>query len=169
MRFLAPSVVTLALTFVAVTQERPRSTTGTSPTNADRTETPQTDTQSIIRIETDLFRATKVTIDPIVIDKIVADDWVSMTPTGRGWGKAESMEHLRQHSGELPPYSAQQQDLEVFLFGDTAVATFVEVYTAKPDKNLPWQTLQTDGTDVFVRNGGIWKLRMSRASPHLQQ
>jgi hypothetical protein len=79
------------------------------------------------------------------------------------------MEHWRQHSGELPPYSGEQWGLEVFLFGDTAVATFIEVDTAKPDKNLPWQKLETDGTDVFVRNDGIWKLRMSRASPHLDQ
>ena len=77
------------------------------------------------------------------------------------------MEHLHQHRGELQPYSAQQQDLQVFLFGSTAVATYVEEDTAKPDQHLLWgNKLQTDATDVFVKDGGIWKLRLSRGSPH---
>jgi hypothetical protein len=153
---------------VDVAQERPRSTPGTSLTNARGTEPPQTDTQSVVQIETDLFRA-KMTSDPIVIGKVLAADWVNSTPTGHRWGSLNSWNTCRQHSGELPPYSSRQQDLEVFLLGDTAVATYFEVRTAKPDKNLPWSTLQTDMTDVFVKSAGIWQLRMSRASPHLEQ
>jgi ketosteroid isomerase-like protein len=134
------------------------------------TKTPQSETQSVLQVETALFRA-KMTTDPVVIGNFVADDWVNIAPTGwdRGWGKAPLMEHLRQHSGERPPYSGRQQDLEVFVFGDTAVATYVEVDTAEPDKNLPRKTQQLDGTDVFVKSDGVWKLRLSRASPHLQQ
>ncbi len=156
MRCLIFEGIVLALSFpVAFAQATPASS-------------PQTDTQSIIQTETDLFTA-KMNSDPEVIGRALADDWVNMTPTGRGWGKAELTEHLRQHSGERPPYTAQQQSLEVFLFGDTAVATYVEVDTAKPDANLPTKTLQIDLTDVFVKTDGKWKLRMSRASPHLQQ
>ena len=159
MRLLVNLIVILTLTAVTVAQERPRSAS----------ETQQSDTESLIQLEKDLFRA-KMTSDPEVIGKVLADDWVNITPTGRGWGKPELIERLHQHPGELPPYSAQQQDLQVFLFGNTAVAAYFEEDTAKPDQHLPWgNKLQTDVTDVFVKDGGTWKLRMSRASPHFQQ
>ena len=57
----------------------------------------------------------------------------------------------------------------MFVFGDTAVAVYVEVDTAKPGANLHFSTLHTDATDVFVKAGGEWKLKMSRGSPRLQQ
>jgi hypothetical protein len=63
----------------------------------------------------------------------------------------------------------RQEDLKVFVFGDTAVAVYVEVDTAMPGANLSFDTLHTDATDVFVKAGGQWKLKMSRGSPRLQQ
>jgi uncharacterized protein DUF4440 len=106
-----------------------------------------------------------MTSDPEVIGKLVANDWVNYSPDGQSSGKPELMEHLRQQPGQLPPIVGRQEDLKVFLFGDTAVAVYVE----EPGTNLPFSTLQTDATDVFVKVGGEWKLRMSRGSPRLQQ
>ena len=85
---------------------------------------------------------------------------VNISPTGREGSKAGIMQHLRQHPGELPPFAGQQQDLQVYVFGNTGVATYVEELTAKPDQHLPWSKLQTDGTDVFVKDSGTWKLRL---------
>ncbi len=161
MRLLVNPIMILILTIVIVAQ------TGAAPATGG-TETQHSDTESLVQIEKDLFKA-KMTTDPEVIGKVLADDWVNFTPTGRGWGKPELMEHLRQNSGQHPPYSSQQQDLQVFLFGNTAVAIYFEDQTAKPDQHLSWSKLQTDVTDVFVKDGGTWKLRMSRASPHFQQ
>ena len=161
MRPLANSIAILILTAVIFAQ------TGPAPATS-ATKMQHSDTESLVQIEKDLLKA-KLTSDPEAIGKFLADDWVNFSPTGRGWGKPELMEHLRQHSGEVAPFSARQEDLQVFLFGDTAVAVYLEVDTAKPGTNLPFSTLQTDATDVFVKDVGTWKLRMSRGCPHLQQ
>jgi ketosteroid isomerase-like protein len=159
MRLLVNSIAILI--FTVVTGAR----TGQAPGG---TKTQRSATESIVQIEKDLFKA-KMTSDPEMIDKFVADDWVNYSPDGLSSRKSELMEILRQHPGKLPPFVGRQEDLKVFLFGDTAVAVYVEVDTAKPGENLPFSTLQTDATDVFVKAGGEWKLRMSRGSPHLQQ
>jgi hypothetical protein len=74
------------------------------------------------------------------------------------------VQHMREHAGEAPPFSAKYQDMQVFLFGDTAVAVYVRVNTARAGANLPWQVLRSDSTDVFTKSSGGWKLRMSRGS-----
>jgi len=101
-------------------------------------------------------------------DKVFADDWVNLEPDRRGPGKPEMMEFLHRlfQDKKTPPKpfpDKQQRDLQVFLFGATAVATYFEEDTAKPDQH------SLDVTDVFVKDGGTWKLRLSRASPHFQQ
>lgn len=129
------------------------------------TETQHSDTESIVQIEKDLFKAQAMG-DPEVVGlagKVLADDWVNLEPDRRGPGKPEMMELLHQHSGQLPPSSFQQQGLQVFLFGNTAVATYFEGDTGKPDEH------PVDVTDVFVRDDGTWKLRLTRGSLHFQQ
>ena len=137
---------------------------------AGRTETQHSDSESLIQIEKDLFKA-HWTSDPEVVemvDKVFADDWVNLEPDRRGPGKPEMMEllnRLYRDKKALPkPYpDMQQRDLQVFLFGNTAVATYFYEDTAKPDQH------PTDVTDLFMKDGGAWKLRLSRASPHFQQ
>lgn len=134
------------------------------------TETQRSDTESLIQIEKDLFKA-HWTSDPEVVemvDKVFADDWVNLEPDRRGPGKPEMMDLLhrlyRDKNAFPKPYpDMQQRDLQVFLFGNTAVATYLYEDTAKPDQH------PADVTDVFVKDSGTWKLRLTRASPHFQQ
>jgi hypothetical protein len=133
------------------------------------TEARRSDTESVIQIEKDLFKA-HWTNDPEVVglaDKVLADDWVNLEPDRRGPGKPEMMEllhRLYQDKKTLPkPFpDKQQRDLQVFLFGNTAVATYIEEDTAKPDQ------YPLDITDVFVKDDGTWRLRLTRGSPHLR-
>jgi len=148
--------------------ERPSSTPAKEATSHVGTVTQHSDTELLVQMEKDLFQA-KMTSNPDVIEKFLSDDWVNISPTGREGSKAGIVQHLRQHPGELPPFTGQQQDLQVYVFGNAGVATYVEELTAKPDQHLPWSKLQTDGTDVFVKDNGTWKLRLSRGSPHFQQ
>ena len=69
----------------------------------------------------------RLTRDPEAVEavgKVLADDWVNLEPDRRGPGKAGMMEFLHQRSGPVSPSSVGQQDLRVFLFGNTAVATY---------------------------------------------
>jgi len=161
MRLLLNSIAILIVAIVTVARTGPAPATGEAKTQDG-------DKEALVRIEKDLLNA-KLTTNPDVIGKFLADDWVNYSPDGMTSGKSGLMEHLRQHAGDVAPFSARQDDLTVFLFGDTAVVVYVEVDTAKPGTNLPFSTLQTDATDVFVKTGGEWKLRMSRGSPRLQR
>ena len=123
------------------------------------------DTETILQMEKDLLKV-KLTRDPEAVEavgKVLADDWVNLEPDRRGPGKPEMMEFLHQHSRQLAPSSVRQQDFQVFLFGNMAVAIYFQGDTAKPDEHF------VDVTDVFMKDGGTWKLRLTRSSPHFQQ
>jgi hypothetical protein len=130
----------------------------------------QSDSESLVQLEQDFFKAHWMS-DPEVVglaDRVLADDWVNLEPDRRGPGKPEMMELLhrlyRDKKAFPKPYpDMKQRDLQVFLFGNTAVASYVQEDTAKPDQH------PLDVTDVFVKDGGTWKLRMSKSSPHFQQ
>jgi ketosteroid isomerase-like protein len=118
------------------------------------------DNQLIRQIETDWLKAERTT-DPSVVDRVLADDWVNLTPTGIGPGKAAVLKNFREHTGEAPPYSVQQHDLHIFILNDTsAVAAYVKIYVASENKNVA----REDTTHVFTKDRGTWKLRISRAS-----
>ena len=169
MRLSLDVIVILTISLVAVALERPSSAPAKQVAAHVGTATQHSDTELLVQMEKDLFQA-KMTSNPDVIEKFVSDDWVNISPIGREGSKAGVLQNVRQHPGELPPFTGQQQDLQVYVFGNTGVATYVEELTAKPDQHLPWGSkLQTDGTDVFVKDSGTWKLRLSRGSPHFQQ
>jgi len=107
-----------------------------------------------------------LTRDPDAVEavgKVLADDWVNLEPDHRGPGKPEMMEFLHQQSRPLSPSSVRQLDLQAFLFGNTAVATYYFGDTAKPDEHF------VDVTDVFMKDGGTWKLKLTKSSPHFHQ
>jgi hypothetical protein len=58
------------------------------------------DTQSIQQIETDWLKA-EGTTDPSVVDRVLADDLVNLTPTGIGPGKAEILRNFRSTRANL--------------------------------------------------------------------
>jgi ketosteroid isomerase-like protein len=118
------------------------------------------DTQSIQQIETDWLKA-EGTTDPSVVDRVLADDLVNLTPTGIGPGKAEILRNFRQHKGKSPPYTVRQQDMHIFILNETsAVAAYVKIYVANENKNVA----REDTTHVFTKDCGTWKLRIARAS-----
>ena len=129
------------------------------------TETQHSDTETIIQMEKDLLEV-RLTRDPEAVEavgKVLADDWVNLEPDHRGPGKPEMMEFLHQQSRPLSPSSVRQLDLQVFLFGNMAVATYYFGDTAKPDEHF------VDVADVFMKDGGTWKLKLTKSSPHFQQ
>ena len=164
MRLSLDVIVILTISLVAVELERPSSAPAMQVDAHIGAATQRSDTELLVQVEKDLFKV-RMTSSPEVVEvagKVLADDWVNLEPGRRGPGKPEMMEFLHQRSGQLPGHLAQR-DLQVFLFGNTAVATYFQEDTANPDGR------PVDVTDVFVKDNGDWKLRLTRGSLHFQQ
>ena len=99
--------------------------------------------------------------DPVVFEKILADDCLNL-PAGPDFTKAKLVEGVHKSQGQAPPYIATEEDMHVYMLGDTAIAMYVKEYAVRANPN---QVDRQDLTDVFVRSAGTWKLKISRASP----
>jgi ketosteroid isomerase-like protein len=119
----------------------------------------QGDSQVIQQIEDDWLKGENTT-DISVLERVLADDYVNLTPRGLGPGKAEIISHLQPRAGQTPPYSLEVKDMHIYVLGDTAVAAYVKTYTTKENGNV----VREDTTHILVKDHGTWKLRISRAS-----
>ena len=88
--------------------------------------------------------------DVAAFERIVADDWIAITPEGKSQTKAERAAEIKvAHTT-----SAMLGDMKVRVFGDTAVVTGSDDEIAIQDgkqssKHYVW-------TDVFVKRNGKW-------------
>ncbi len=88
--------------------------------------------------------------DAATFEKLVADDWIAITPDGKSQTKAERAAEIK--SGHID--SATLGDMKVRVFGETAVVTGTddEISTTddkKSSDHFAW-------TDVFVKRNGKW-------------
>jgi hypothetical protein len=132
-----------------------------SPAAAVSSSESQSDEQQIRQIEAEMLKG-EMNSDPAIFEKILADDCVNW-PAGPGLTKARLVEGIRKAQGQAPPYTASDEDMRVYMLGDTAIAMYVKEYAVRANPN---QVDSQDLTDVFVRSAGTWKLKISRASPH---
>ncbi|HXY11031.1 MAG TPA: nuclear transport factor 2 family protein [Terriglobales bacterium] len=105
--------------------------------------------QSLQAIEQEWLNTEK-NHDAAAFEKIVADDWVAITPDGKRQTKAERAAEIKS----AQTTSATLGDMNVRVFGDTAVVTGtddeVTVEDGKKSSNhYVW-------TDVFVKRNGKW-------------
>jgi ketosteroid isomerase-like protein len=105
--------------------------------------------QTLQAIERDWLNAEK-NHDAAVFERLVADDWIAITPDGKSQTKAErAIEIKTAHTT-----SATLGDMKVRVFGDTAVVTGTDDETTvqdgkKSSDHYVW-------TDVFVKRNGEW-------------
>ena len=98
--------------------------------------------------------------DLATLDKIIADDWVSIDFQGRTVTKAETIANLK--AGSPATQAAGIGEMKVRVFGDSAIVTGsdTEKSTLKGkdviDKYL-W-------TDVFVKRAGRWQAVASQST-----
>lgn len=158
MRCATCSLITWALLIATAFGQ----TQANSASNANTTSGRDADSRLIEQAELDLLKAERDT-DPKVLEKVLADDYVNLTPSGIGPGKVALLKNFEEHRGEAPPYSVRQQNMHIFILNDaSAVASYVKVYVANENKNVA----REDTTHVFTKEHGTWKLRVSRASQH---
>jgi ketosteroid isomerase-like protein len=88
--------------------------------------------------------------DTAAFEKVVADDWIAITPDGKSQTKAERTAEIKAaHTN-----SATMSDMKVRVFGDTAVVTGTDDEITrengkKTSNHCVW-------TDVFVKRNGKW-------------
>ena len=130
-----------------------------SAVSAPTREMSQRDEQQIRQLEEEMLKG-EMNSDPVVFEKILADDCLNL-PAGPDFTKARLVEGVRRSQGQAPPYIAREEDMHVYMLGDTALVIYVKEYVVRAK---PSQDDRQEVTDVFVRSAGAWKLKISRAT-----
>ena len=94
------------------------------------------------------------------IDRLQAEEFVFTDPAGRTWTKARSLDSIR--SGDLEIDSFELNDVQVKIYGETAVVTFAITWNGNfrgNDISGPQRM-----TDVFVKRDGRWQCVASQAT-----
>jgi ketosteroid isomerase-like protein len=131
-----------------------------SAVSATASEASQRDEQQIRQLEEEMLKG-EMNSDPAAFEKILADDCLIL-PAGPDFTKAKLIEGVHKSEGKALPYNASEEDMHVYMLGDTAVAMYVKQYALRANAN---QVDRQDLTDVFVRSAGTSKLKISRSSP----
>ncbi len=105
--------------------------------------------QTLQAIEQDWLNAEK-NHDAAAFERLVADDWIAITPDGKSQTKAERAAEIKT----AHTTSATLGDMKVRVFGDTAVVTGTDDEITiedgkKSSDHYVW-------TDVFVKRNGKW-------------
>jgi uncharacterized protein (TIGR02246 family) len=117
-----------------------------------RAEQPRSDatvSQTLQAVEQTWANAEK-SHDAATFEKLVADDWIAITPDGKTQTKAERAAKIKTSKVG----SATLRNMKVRVFGDTAVVTGSADETSTQDgketsDHYVW-------TDVFVKRDGMW-------------
>jgi ketosteroid isomerase-like protein len=96
--------------------------------------------------------------------RILADDWLAITPDGRVLKRDEIVQNISEHQGEVRPYAVKLSELRVDLFGDTAVVTFVREYYGRTGE-AKGKVARESVVNVFTRVAGQWKSHYEKAMP----
>lgn len=121
----------------------------------------QGDAKAIQQIEDDWLQGERTT-DVSVIERVLADDYVSLNPWGFGPSKTDLLEHLRPRTGQAPPYTLQTENMHIYILDNVAFASFTKTYTAKENGRVQ----REDNTHIFRKENGAWKLKISRPTLH---
>jgi hypothetical protein len=70
--------------------------------------------------------------------------------------------NFTSHGNGPNPYTVEKKNVVVYLFGDTAVVTYMKEYRQTPDTT---KFFDEDITDVFKRGTKGWLLQFSKMSP----
>ena len=120
------------------------------------------DEQALRKIEAETARLEQQN-NP-ALEKFFSDDWVC---TGsRALSKKEFIENVKRssatHENGVSPYTIEKLSIQIHIFGDTAVVTYVKEYRQTPDTT---KFFNEDDTDMFTRAANGWLLRFTKISP----
>ena len=107
---------------------------------------------TILAIENDIMTAIK-SKDVAALGPLLADDFVYRTHFGAEADKAAFVESIAQFPMTI--LSLRGEELNVNVYGETAVLTGVQVAEARPPEGETEESAVAF-TDVFVRQDGRW-------------
>jgi hypothetical protein len=71
-------------------------------------------------------------------------------------------DNLASHDNGPSPYTIEKKNMLVYVYGDTAVVTYMKEYRQTPDTT---KFFIEDDTDVLKRGSNGWLLQFSKISP----
>ncbi len=90
------------------------------------------------------------------VARVVADDWVAITPTGKTMGKTDLLEMLASRPNVFD--TVQYSDVSVRVFGDTAVVT--SLFEGSGEVELRQRFLR-----VYAKRGETWQYVATQIVP----
>jgi hypothetical protein len=100
----------------------------------------------------------------VSIAEYLGKDWVC--DGAKRLGKTEFIQNVKQnfatHPDGVNPYTIEKKNIEVHLFGETAVVTYVKEYRQVPDGA---KGFAEEDTDVFTHDTAGWLLRFTKIMP----
>lgn len=101
-------------------------------------------------------------IDVKTIDKIWADDFLFVNPSGRVTNKAQRMAGLKPSSPSVAPLTSTIDDIQVRVFGTSAVAIVKTTWRGTIDTKSIVDSYVA--THVWRRFGAQWRLTSAHVS-----
>jgi ketosteroid isomerase-like protein len=145
MRIIAPFMVAGILLFASSSQAQ------------------TSDEKELRRIETETAKLEQQ--NDTSLAKFLADDWVCVGPA-RNLSKKEFVQNVKhnldRHENGINPYTIEKKDVQVRVFGNTAVVTYIKEYRQTPDTS---KFVGEDDTDVFTRDSSGWHPQFTKISP----
>jgi hypothetical protein len=133
-----------------------------------RAQTNDNDEEELARIEGQTSRLEER--NDTTLAKYLADDWVCVG--ARSLTKGQFIQNLQKNQsvhvfrfswqGAPDAPAIEKKHLQVRVFGDTAVVTYIKKYRQTPDTS---KFFDEDDTDVFTRDASGWHLRFTRIAP----
>ena len=132
------------------------------PSTRSQVVTGSSDEQALRKIEAETAKMEQQ--NDSNLEKFLSDDWVCAG--SRALSKKQFIENVKRnsatHENGINPYTIEKQNIQVHIFGDTAVVTYVKEYRQTPDTT---KFFNEDDTDVFTRTENGWLLRFTKISP----
>ena len=125
------------------------------------------DADQIKSAETDLAAA-EYRSDSAVYKKVMADDWLTVTPDGRTLHRDDILRGVAEHEGERKPYIVKLVGIRVDVFGQTAVASFTREYHGITGEAKD-KVMRESVVDVYTRTPSGWKMRYDKSVPMAAQ
>ena len=128
------------------------------------------DEEELARIEGQTLRLEQR--NDTTLAKYLADDWVCVG--ARSLTKEQFIQNLQKNQSlhvfryswqgalDISPYTIEKKHVQVRVFGNTAVVTYIKKYHQTSDTS---KFFDEDDTDIFTRDASGWHLRFTKIAP----